>query len=137
MSIAQSASVARISANVATILFGATILIQILLAAGVLPVTMAWGGRRDVLTPGLRIAGIVSAIVLGVFALIIRRRAGLLGSEDISTFIKVVAWVVTAYLAVNTFTNITSQSSLEKIVFIPISNILAIACFIVSIYRPQ
>ena len=137
MSIAQSASVARISANVATILFGATILIQILLAAGVLPVTMAWGGRRDVLTPGLRIAGIVSAIVLGVFALIIRRRAGLLGSEDISTLIKVVAWVVTAYLAFNTFTNITSQSSLEKIVFIPISTILAIACFIVSIYRPQ
>jgi hypothetical protein len=55
MSITQSASIVRVSANIATLLFGIVILIQLLLAAGVLPVTMAWGGRQEVLTPGLRI----------------------------------------------------------------------------------
>jgi hypothetical protein len=96
---------------------------------------MAWGGRQQVLTPGLRIASIVSAIVLGLFAYIIRYRAGLMEAESISVWIKVLAWIVTAYMAFNTFTNLTSQSTIEKIVFAPITAILTIACFIASISR--
>lgn len=135
MSITQGASIVRVSANVATILFGIVIVIQLLLAAGVLPVTMAWGGRQEVLTPGLRIASVVSAIILGLFAYIIRRRAGLAGAEGISIWIKVLAWIVTAYMAFNTFTNLTSQSTTERVVFGSITSILTIACFVVSISR--
>ena len=54
MSITQNASIVKLSANIATILFGIVALVQLLLAAGVLPITMAWGGRQEVLTPGLR-----------------------------------------------------------------------------------
>ena len=125
----------RISANIATFLFGIVILIQLLLAAGVLPITMAWGGRQDVLTPGLRVASIISAVILGVFAYIIRRRAGLIGGKDIPILVKGLAWVVTIYMAFNTFTNLTSQSTIEKIVFAPITAILMIVCFIVSASR--
>jgi hypothetical protein len=135
MSITQSASIVRVSANIATLLFGIVILIQLLLATGVLPITMAWGGRQDVLTPGLRIASVASAIILGLFAYIIRRRAGLMGVEAISVWIKVLAWIVTAYMAFNTFTNLTSQSTTEKIVFVPITSVLTISCFVVSISR--
>lgn len=135
MSMPQSASVVRASAKVATILFALVMLIQLLLAAGVLPVTMAWGGRQDVLTPGLRVASVVSAIILGLFAYIIRRRAGLMGAEVIPLWIKVLAWLVTAYMAFNAITNLTSQSTTEKIVFAPITLILATVCFVVSISR--
>ena len=135
MFITQSASIVRISANITTILFGIVIFIQLLLAAGVLPITMAWGGRQEVLTPGLRIASVVSAIILGLFAYIIRHRAGLMGAEGISVWIKVLAWIVTAYMAFNTFTNLTSQSTTEKIVFVLITSILTILCFIISISR--
>ena len=96
---------------------------------------MAWGGRQEVLTPNLRVASIVSAVVLGLFAYIIRRRAGLLGPEEISTIIKVLAWIVTAYMAFNTFTNLTSQSSAEMMIFAPITAVLTVVCFIVSISR--
>ena len=135
MSITLSASIVRGSGNIATILFGIVILIQLLIAAGVLPITMAWGGRQEVLTPGLRIASVVSAIILGLFAYIIRHRAGLMGAEDISVWIKVLAWIVTAFMAFNTFTNLASQSTTEKIVFVPITSILTILCFVVSISR--
>ena len=131
----QNASIMKIAANTATVLFGITILIQLLLAAGILPITMAWGGRQEVLTPGLRIASVVSAVVLGFFAYVIRRRAGLITTQDITTWIKVIAWIVTAYMAFNTFTNLASQSTTEKIVFAPISSILTIACFLVSIFK--
>lgn len=133
MSVAQNVSIVQVSANIATILFGIVIIIQLLLAAGVLPVTMAWGGRQEVLTPGLRIASIVSAIVLGLFAYVIRYRAGLTGAADIAVWIKVLAWIITAYMAFNTFTNLTSQSTTEKKVFAPITFILTVVCVIVSI----
>lgn len=135
MSITQGVSIVRVSANIATILFGIVILIQLLLAAGVLPVTMAWGGRQEVLTPGLRIASVVSAIILGLFAYIIRRRAGLMGGEGTSVWIKVLAWIVTGYMAFNTFTNLTSQSTTERVVFGSITSILTILCLVVSISR--
>lgn len=135
MSITQGVSIVRVSANIATILFGIVILIQLLLAAGVLPVTMAWGGRQEVLTPGLRIASVVSAIILGLFAYIIRRRAGLMGGGGTSVWIKVLAWIVTGYMAFNTFTNLTSQSTTERVVFGSITSILTILCLVVSISR--
>ena len=135
MSVTQADSIVKISANIATILFGIVVLIQLLLAAGVLPITMAWGGRQEVLTPGLRIAGIVSAMILALFAYIIRHRAGLTGAESISVWSKVLAWIVTAYMAFNTFTNLASQSTTEKIVFVPITAVLTIVCFVVSISR--
>ena len=135
MSIISNTSVIRFSANIATILFAVVIILQLLLAAGVLPVSMAWGGRQEVLTPNLRVTSIVSAVVLCLFAYIIRRRAGLLGPEEISTIIKVLAWIVTAYMAFNTFTNLTSQSSAEMMIFAPITAVLTVVCFIVSISR--
>jgi hypothetical protein len=135
MSMIQNITVVRFSANIATFLFGIAILIQLLLAASVLPVTIAWGGRREVLTPGLRVASIVSAAILALSAYVIRRRAGIVGAEGISAWIKVVAWIVTAYMVFNTFTNIASQCMVEKIVFIPISSMLAITCLIISKFR--
>jgi hypothetical protein len=122
-----------VSANIATILFVVVIIIQLLLAAGVLPISMAWGGRQSVLTPGLRIASVISAVVLGLFAYVIRLRAGMMGAEDISLIIKMFAWIVTAYMAFNTFANLTSQSKTEKMVFTPITFILTVVCFIISV----
>ena len=69
------------AANVATVLFVVTIILQLLLAAGILPITMAWGGRQSVLTTTLRIASLAAVAILVFFAYVIRRRAGLVGAE--------------------------------------------------------
>jgi hypothetical protein len=44
-------SLVRFSANTATVLFAVIIVLQLLLAAGILPVTMAWGGTQTVTLP--------------------------------------------------------------------------------------
>ncbi len=71
MSTSSTRSTVRIAANLTTILYGVTILLQLLLAAGILPITMAWGGREAVLTTNLRIASLFSAILLGFFAYVV------------------------------------------------------------------
>ncbi len=130
-------STVRLAANVATVLYAITIVLQLLLAAGILPITMAWGGREPVLTTTLRIAGLASAALLGFFAYVIRRRAGLVGEAPISTIIKVLSWLITAFSALNFLGILASTSTGEQILFGPISLLLVVACFVVSISKSE
>jgi len=130
-------SAATIAANVATVLFAIAIILQLLLAAGVLPISMAWGGTQTELTSTLRLASIAAAIILGAFAYVIRRRSGLIGDSPPSRAIKIMSWVITAFMALNTLGNLTSQSTAEKAVFTPITLLLVICCFVVSISKTE
>jgi hypothetical protein len=85
---------ARMAANVATLAFGASIVLQLLLAVGLLPVTMAWGGSQTTLTVALRLSSLLAVAILGLAAYFIRRRAGLIGAGAISLPIKILVWVI-------------------------------------------
>jgi hypothetical protein len=121
--------------NLATVLFAIVIVLQLLLAAGILPITMAWGGRQSELTPGLRLASLGAVVILAGFAYVIRRRAGLLGEGPPSTLVKVLSWVVTAFLVLNTLGNLASPSLAETLVFGSITIVLVVACAIVSLSK--
>jgi len=125
-------STARNAANVATVLFGVTIILQLLLAAGILPITMAWGGREPVLTTNLRIASLASAALLLFFVYVIRRRAGLVGEAPIPTINRILSWLITALSALNFLGILASTSTGEQILFGPISFVLIVSCFVVS-----
>jgi len=137
MSALASRSTARFMGNLATVLFALVVLVQILLAVGILPITMAWGGRQAVLTPGLRFASLGAVVVLASFAYVIRRRAGLLGEGQPSTLIKVLSWVVAAYMVFNLLGNLTSPSLAEKLVFGPITLLLVVSCAVVSLSKGE
>lgn len=130
-----SAAVARIAAHVATGCFLLVALLQVLLALGVLPVTMAWGGTQPILTTPLRLASMVAAVILGALASVIRRRAGLVAGTRSLMPVKVLAWVVTLLLACNTLANVTSSSTAEAVVFGPLSCALAVSCLLVAASR--
>lgn len=133
MSYLSNASFVQTSANIASALLAFFIGFQVLLAVGVLPVSMAWGGRQTELTPALRVASLVAVIVLGAFIYIIRYRAGLLGSVPAPTAIRVLAWVVAGYMALNTLGNFASVNNIEKWLFGPLTIIISITCLIVAV----
>lgn len=120
------------TANVATILFAVVIVLQLLLAVGILPVSMAWGGRQSKLTASLRISSIIAAILLGAFIFVIRYRAGLIGSGPIPVVFLVASWIITAFMAFNTLGNLASLSTKEKLIFGPITAVLTLACLLIS-----
>jgi hypothetical protein len=130
-----SLAAARVAANVATLCFVLVAVLQLLLALGVLPVTMAWGGSQANLTPQLQIASVAAALLLGLFAYVIRRRAGLVGSMPPSGFIRIAAWVITIFMALNTLGNFASQSRGEALLFGPITLVLVLSCLLVSASR--
>lgn len=132
MSILSNKSVIHTAEKVAIALYGVTVFLQLLLAGGILPVTMAWGGRQPVLTSGLRISSLIAIVILVFFVYVIRRRAKLIDGASVPTFIKILAWVITAYSALNFFGVITSLSMGEKLLFGPISFLLLISCLLIS-----
>ena len=121
-----------LAAQLATFLFGLVMMAQLLLAAGVLPISMAWGGRQTVLTPGLRLASLAAILFLGLFIYIIRFRAGLLGDVALPTSIRALAWVVTGFMALNTLGNFASRSTGERLLFGPVTLLLTAACLVVA-----
>jgi len=127
----------RIAGNAATVLYALTIILQLLLASGILPITMAWGGREPVLTATLRIASLASAALLLFFIYVIRRRAGLIRDASITLIIKVLSWLITAFSALNFLGILASLSSGEKILFGPISFLLLVACILVSLSKSE
>jgi hypothetical protein len=127
----------RIAGNTATVLYTLTIVLQLLLASGSLPITTAWGGREAVLTTNLRIASLASAALLLFFIYVIRRRAGLIREAPITLIIKVLAWLVTAFSALNSLGILASLSHGEKILFGPISFLLLVVCTLVSLSKSE
>ena len=125
----------RNAANIASVLFFIFVVVQLLVAAGIIPISMLWGGRQPELTPSLRVTSVVAAVLLGAFIYIIRYRAGLVGRLPQPTIIRVAAWVVTGYMVVNTLGNFASVSTVERFVFGPMTIILAITSFIVAVSR--
>jgi hypothetical protein len=129
--------IVKISANVATVLLGFLVVVQLLLAVGILPISIAWGGRQSELTTGLQIASVVAAFILGVFIYVIRYRAGLVGSTPIPTAVRIGAWVVTGFMALNTLGNFASANTTEKLLFGPIAIIVFVACLVVSLSKAR
>lgn len=125
----------QFSANVATALFAVFIVVQLLAAAGAFPVSMLWGGRQTELTMTMRLTSVVAAVILGAFIYIIRYRAGLLGSVPQPTAIRIAAWVVTGYMALNTVGNFASVSTVERFLFGPMTILMTVACLIVAASR--
>jgi hypothetical protein len=127
-----SPSTARVAGNIATLAFLVMIVLQLLLALGILPVTMAWGGSQTVLTTWLRLASVLAALILAGSAYVIRRHARLVAHSRPSRLIRILAWVITGYLFLNTVGNLASSSTTEKLLFGPLSFLLALACLLVA-----
>lgn len=122
----------RVVANIVTVLLALVIAMQLLLAVGVLPASISWGGRQTEATAGFQITSIIAALILAGFIYIIRYRAGLLGKTSIPKSIQIGSWIVAGFMVLNTLGNLASVNTVEKFVFSPLTLFIAIACFIVS-----
>ena len=116
-------------------LFVVVMIFQLLLAAGILPITMAWGGRNTELTPSLRLSSLIAIILLCYFTYVIARRSGIYGTTPPSVLMRILSWLVTAYLVFNTVMNFMSPSPAEKWVFGPITLVLVVLTLIINIIK--
>ena len=135
-------TVERISALTALIIFAYFVLIQLLVIVGAVPVSILWGGSHEELTWQLRLASLFGALILAGFARVVYKRAehvlkgdethGEVRSSTPSKAYRILSWVVTTYIALNTAGNFASKTVYERYVSGTLALVLTSACAIVS-----
>ena len=100
---------------------------QVLLALGLAFSGAAWGGAT--LTPTLRLASAVSAIVLVLAALIVSGRAGYWGPRVPAAIFRWGTWVLVGGMALSALANFASPTAGERFFLGPSALLLAFLCF--------
>jgi hypothetical protein len=117
---------ARIAGAVAAVGFLVVAGYQVLLALGITFGGAAWGGAT--LTPTLRLASAVSALVLVLAALIVFGRAGFWGPRVPAAIFRWGTWVLVAGMALSALANFASATIGERFFLGPSALLLAFLC---------
>ena len=121
------------AAILAAVLFLAMAGFQAVLAMGAPLGQHVLGGRH----PRIRIFSGIAAAVLAGGAVVVLARAAVIGwPTGMGGLLAPAAWLLAAFLALNTLGNLTSKSRLERTLFAATTATLAILCAFVAFAGP-
>ena len=116
----------RLSALVYGIVTLGVIAFQLALAAGAPWGEFAMGGAYPgQFPPELRVAAVVQAVVLGLLALVVLARAGIVLPKWSKTS-RWLAWVVVAFSALSLVLNSITPSARERMIWAPVALVLLV-----------
>lgn len=128
-----------ISAKLAAILLlailGGLAVFHVLVIVGIVPSGFVWGGRIADPTDDRVALEAASLVVTMIFALIVAARAGYVRVPSLGKVVHVGIWFVFAYFTLNIIGNIVSSSSIEKLIFTPVSLVLAFLVLRVAVEK--
>lgn len=109
------------------ILFALVILFHFLVLFSVFPHNIVWGGRMTSFSE-LLMFECVSILLNGLFIVVVLLKAGLLKWKVNNSFLQILLWIMVTVFALNTLGNLLSKNEFEKIVFTPLTLLLAFLC---------
>jgi hypothetical protein len=130
---AVAEGMARSIAAVAAVGFVLVASFQGALALGAPWGRAAWGGSRDRLPSGLRIASGFAAVLWLLAALVVLSRAGYDWSPIPRGLARWGTWLLCGMLVIGTLMNLASRSRLERLVQTPVAAALSILCLLVAL----
>jgi hypothetical protein len=117
---------------VVAIIFIVIAVFQVMLSLGFPLGEMALGGYYKVLPRRLRFLSAVNAMMLLVMAIVFLQHSEVITKFDFLPT-DLLVWVITIFLAINTLANFLSRSKKERLIMTPISGIVCVLCFIITI----
>lgn len=121
--------VKNIAAKVLLGLFSVAIVFHILVISGILPNEIVWGGRIS-FKEELYIMESISILVNVLFLFIILIKSGNIRIQYNSKLINGMIWVMFLLFILNTIGNLLAKTSIETIIFTPVTFISAVLCFV-------
>ncbi|MFP4548526.1 MAG: hypothetical protein ACLFQM_10365 [Fidelibacterota bacterium] len=113
------------------IIFSITLVFHLLIVMGLLPCNMIWGGRLES-RPQLLLFELFSIAVTLLFFWVVLAKSELVRFSLSPGLSKGVLWAMVVLFALNTVGNLLSLSSLEKILFTPVTIILTWFSFVLA-----
>ncbi len=123
---------ARPAAWILLVGLGLLAVMHLLILVGRVPADFVWGGAVSSPTRLYLLEGVALGMV-GLFAWIVARRVAILGNGAPGLGVRIGAWVVFAYLALNTIGNLASAAGMERLLFAPATLVLAVLALRVAI----
>jgi hypothetical protein len=124
---------AATAAILATVVFAALAVLQLLVAAGKPYGRLVWGGAHRVLPTKLRIGSMIAVALYAAFTLVLLDRSGLLSVFGAGPIRVIAAWVLVAYLATGIFLNAISRSKPERLTMTPVTAVLAACALVIAV----
>ncbi len=115
----------KFAANALLIIFILVMLFHALVLIGVIPFDMVWGGRlksKDEMIPFEITSIALNSVMLGI----VMMQAGLVKVNVKPIVLKVAFWCMFVLFAINTVGNIFSNNELERLIFTPLTLLLAV-----------
>lgn len=115
----------KFASNALLIIFILVMLFHALVLIGVIPFDMVWGGRlksKDEMIPFEITSIALNSVMLGI----VMMQAGLVKVNVKPIVLKVAFWCMFVLFAINTVGNIFSNNELERLIFTPLTLLLAV-----------
>lgn len=123
----------RVAAFIYTFVSVGVIAFQIALAAGAPWGAYAMGGAYPgQFPPALRVAAIIQAVILGLWALVVLTRVGIMLPTWTRTSHWLI-WVVVAFSALSLVLNTITPSTSERAIWAPVALLMLICCITVAV----
>lgn len=115
----------RVAATGLLLILSVMVLFHVLVLTGIIPFEIVWGGRLKTHAQMLKFEAasiFINLVMLGIVSL----KAGLLKAPVSPFFIRVSLWAMSALFLMNTLGNLASVNAFEKMVFTPLTLLLAL-----------
>jgi hypothetical protein len=123
---------ARGAANILLVILGALAIFHAGILLGFFPADMVWGGRGGDATRSVIVLESAGLIVTLLFAAVVAAKARYIAVPISRRVIGIATWVVFGYFTLNIVGNLTSSSTIERVLFTPLSAVCALAALRVA-----
>jgi hypothetical protein len=117
---------ARLAGTLLLIGMGLLLIFHVLVLLSIVPPEIVWGGQAGTSPTNLLALEAVALIVTVLFAIIIAAKTGYIAAGRFQKIATIGVWVIFAYFVLNLIANLASGVSAEKLVFAPVTLILAL-----------
>ncbi|MEI7582174.1 hypothetical protein [Runella sp.] len=115
-------------------IFSLTLIFHLLILTGIIPYSMVWG-RRINSQSQMIVFETVSIVVNAFFLLVVLLKSGFFKVRLPEKIANGILWVMVIVFLLNTVGNLLSANSLEKIIFTPITLLLAVFSLILVLNK--
>jgi hypothetical protein len=126
---------AKLAGNILLAALGLLAIFHILVLLGVIPADIVWGGMIQGVPSNLVTLETMALLLTLLFIIIIAAKTGYIRARKFSGTVNIGVWLIFAYLLLNTLGNLVSGVSFEKLLFAPVTILLALCAFRLAIEK--
>jgi len=125
----------KLAGNILLFSLGSLFIFHVLVLLKIIPAAIVWGGQIKGVPANLVTLEVVALLVTGLFILIVAAKTNYIQVGKFSGAVTIGVWLIFIYLLLNTLGNLASGISLEKLLFAPITIILALCALRLAIEK--